>query len=125
MIKPTKKTYEDINANRKLKQSSMLTLFPLLINENGEYVYNILRPFIVNDIVFEDKNLDSTVLMYNEWWENISYDQYGFPEGWWMVALTNGVVNPFEEIDPGQTIYMLKSQYLNILYTDIQNIRKL
>jgi hypothetical protein len=124
MHKQTTKRYDDLK-RKALPQSSMLALFPLLKDENGEYCYNIFRPYILNDDIFADKNMDMTTLMYNEWWENIGYDYYGFAESWWMVALTNGIVNPFEEIDPAQNVYMLKSQYLPLLYRDMQKIRNL
>jgi len=124
MIKPTTKKYEDINKDKYLSSSSMLKLFPILNNEN-EYVYNIFRPYIVSDTIFNDKNFDTTTLSNCEWWENIAYDYYRDERLWWVLGITNKITNPFEEISDGDKIYELKSNFLNLLRSDIEKVRNL
>lgn len=124
MIKATTKTYESINSGKYIHNSSFLNLFPIL-NDNGQYVYNIFRPYVMNDTILNDRNFEYTVLRNGEWWENIAYDYYSNPDLWWLLCLANNVVNPFEEIDEGGSVYMLKSQFLNLLYSDMEKVRNL
>lgn len=124
MIKTTNKEYEDINSSKYLSRSSFLKLFPIL-NDNGEHVYNIFRPYIPNKTIFTDRNFDYTILSNGEWWENIAYDYYNNENLWWVLCITNKIVNPFEEINETDIVYELKQNFLNILYSDIEKIRNL
>ncbi len=123
MIKETNKKYSDINVKRSLPQSSILNMFPIIQDNDGNYVYNIFRPYVLNEQIFKEENLDTTTLAYNEWWENISYDYYGTPYLWWTIPLTNNIINPFEDIDQGKNIYLLKQNLLGMLYSDVNKIR--
>jgi hypothetical protein len=124
MIKTTTKKYEDINRGKYLDRSSFLRLLPIL-DDNGEHVYNIFRPYVPNEAIFNDRNFDYTTLSNGEWWENIAYDYYANENLWWVLCVTNKVVNPFEEINEGDIVYELKSNFLNILYTDVEKVRNL
>ena len=101
-----------------------MKLFPIL-NDNGEHVYNIFRPYIPNKTIFTDRNFDYTILSNGEWWENIAYDYYNNENLWWVLCITNKIVNPFEEINETDIVYELKQNFLNILYSDIEKIRNL
>jgi len=124
MIKETTKTYESVNSGKYLSGTSFLKLFPIL-SDNGVNVYNLFRPYVLNETIFNNRNFDPTVLSNGEWWENIAYDYYGTAELWWLMCLANKVVNPFEEIDEGDVVYQLKSNFLNMLGSDMERVRSL
>jgi hypothetical protein len=124
MIKTTVKKYEDVHIGKYLHKSSFLNLFPIL-SDSGEYVYNIFRPYMTSETIFNDRNFEYTVLANGEWWENVAYDYYGNVNLWWLLCMVNDIVNPFEEIDEGNAVYQLKSNFLNMLYSDIEKIRNL
>jgi hypothetical protein len=124
MIKPTTKKYEDINKGNYLSDSSMLRLFPILNNEE-EYVYNIFRPYIVREDIFNDKNFDIITLSTCNWWENIAYSYYYDAKLWWVLAITNKITNPFEEISDGDKVYELKRNFISVLKADVEKVRHL
>lgn len=60
-----------------------------------------------------------------DWWDNIAYKYYGTERLWWLVCSMNNVVNPFEEIEPGQQIKVLKEGFLFNVYKNITEISRL
>jgi hypothetical protein len=61
----------------------------------------------------------------DDWWDTISYKIYGTPHLWWVVALFNEVVNPFEEMDEGLNLKILKPIFIFSLFKDMDSIREL
>ena len=59
------------------------------------------------------------------WWDNISYDVYRTPYLWWIVAIMNNITNPYEELEPGSNITILKKDYMYTLFNDIERISQL
>jgi len=107
-----------------INNSSQLKLFNILQDiKDDEKFMNIFRSYKLN------KTVTTSIVYYElyevdneDWWDNISYKFYGTPNLWWIVALMNDVVNPFEELIVGDTIKILKESYLYNLYRDIERI---
>lgn len=124
VTKETKSFYE--LTGRRLNNTSLLKLFNVLRDHDEEPFINIFRSYGLNedtttDVVYYDTYEVGT----NEWWDNISYQLYGTPNLWWVVALMNDVINPFEELEEGTNIKYLREEYLYGLFTDIEKLSDL
>jgi len=125
-IRPATKRFVDIT-NQRLSVSSRLNLYNILrTTENNTYFINIFRNFTISDIV---KNNNIYFNIYyaedEDWWDNISYKYYGTEVLWYLVCEMNNVVNPFEEIEQGQQIKVLKEGYLYNVFKNLKNIFQL
>jgi len=108
----------------KINNSSQLKLFNILQDiKDDEKFMNIFRSYTINSRVL------TAVIYYDlyevendDWWDNISYKFYETPNLWWVIALMNDVLNPFEELNIGDTIKVLRDPYLYNLYRDIERI---
>jgi len=110
----------------KVEDTSQLKLFNILSDHDTTMFMNIWRTFSLN----EDTSID--VMFYDTyevgsdaWWDNISQDIYGTPSLWWIIALMNDVVNPFEELLEGSNIKYLRGEYLYVLFKDIERLADL
>ena len=112
-----------------LQNTSMLKLFNILLDEDRETQFmNIFKTLRVNKDVKTDIYAFDTYEVEGEnqaFWDNISFDLYGTPFLWWIVAIFNDVVNPFEELDPGGNLQVLKSDYLYTIFKDIDTLSEL
>lgn len=121
MIKSvTDETFADITG-MTLKSSSFLNLLPVEQDEYGTYLLNIFRSYTVNDVIKNDIiHYSLHTLNEEDWWENISYGYYNNVEQWWINAMLNDVINPFEEPEPGKEVKILKSDYITMLLREIK-----
>jgi hypothetical protein len=119
------KTFSEVT-NIDLPSTSQLRLFNIMLDEDQSTKFlNLFKTLKVNDEILNDISLFSTYHVEGEsqaFWDNISYDLYGTPLLWWVVALFNDVVNPFEELEEGANLYVLKSSQLFKLFKDIEVI---
>ena len=111
----------------KLKQTSFLRAFNLLQDSDRVTKYlNIFKSLKLNTSEEFDLSFFETYETENDdWWDNISYNVYGTPHLWWVVALFNNIFNPYEELDEGQNLKILKPVFVFTLFKDMDNIREL
>jgi len=118
----TNQSYNDITGKR-LINISQLRLFNILRDDDSEYFMNIFRSFNINEeVVNNTLYYNSYEVGDNEWWDNISYSVYETPNLWWIIAMVNNVVNPFEELTEGDIIKYLRKEYLYTLMRDVEGI---
>ena len=111
---------------RRMGNISQLKLFNILRDHDSTSFMNIWRTFSLNDSVTTDVTFyDSYEVGDDSWWDNISYEIYGTPHLWWIIALMNEVVNPFEELIEGTNINYLREEYLYVLFKDIERLSDL
>ena len=100
-----------------------------MLDEDRETEFmNIFKTLRVNRDVKTDIFAFDTYEVEGEaqaFWDNISFDLYGTPFLWWIVAIFNDVVNPFEELEPGENLSVLKSEYLYTVFKDIDTLSEL
>ena len=112
--------------NRKMNNLSQLKLFNIFNDYDDTKFMNIFKSYSVDDNVKTNiVYYDTYEVGHDEWWENISNKIYGTPYLWWVIALINNVSNPFEELEVGDSIKILKSDFLYILMKDIERIADL
>jgi hypothetical protein len=113
--------------NFRLKQTSILKAFNILQDTDRitEYL-NIFKALKLNtDKEFNLSFFNTYETENDDWWDNISYVVYGTPHLWWVVCLFNNVFNPFEELEDGQNLKILKPVFVYQLFKDMDQIREL
>lgn len=122
---PTKKleeTFYEITKER-LSNTSQLKLFNLMEEQDGTRFMNIFRSYVINEDAFQDTIFfDTYEVDASDWWDTISYKQYGTPHLWWVICLMNDVKNPFEELDEGTNIKILKRSYMYTVFKEMESI---
>ena len=112
-----------------LPGTSLLKLFNILLDEDRETQFiNIFKTLKINESAKADVSFFNTYEVEGDrqaWWDNISAEIYKTPFLWWMVALFNDVVNPFEELEPGDNLSVLKSDYLYTVFKDMDTMSEL
>jgi len=103
---------------------SFLRLFNTLLDEDRETKFlNIFRGYIANDNVFSEISFFETYEVSNgEYWDNVSSNLYETPYLWWVIALLNNITNPFEELEEGQQLNVLRDEYVYQLTADLEKI---
>jgi hypothetical protein len=103
---------------------SFIRLFNILLDEDRETKFmNIFRSYIANEDIFSDIALFETYQVSNgEYWDNVSYNLYETPYLWWVIALLNNTVNPFEELEDGDILNVLRDEYVYTLTSDLEKI---
>lgn len=105
--KVTDKTFEDIT-NKKVKNTSYIKLFNIL-KDDTDYYLNIFRFYEINETLLNDLlHFYTTEINDDDFFDLISYNTYDNSNLWWLICLTNNVINPFEEVEVGKNIKILK-----------------
>jgi hypothetical protein len=109
---------------KKLSNTSQLKMFNMLENlrDNKKFM-NIFRSFIVNDSIFNNaRYYNLHEVDSSDWLDTIAYQYYENDSLWWIIAMTNNIVNPFEELEEGNFLRILKPQYIYNILKEIQYI---
>lgn len=117
------KTFNQLTGAEK-STFSILRLFNILLDSDRETKFmNIFRSYILNDDILTNVAFyDRYEVANGEFWDNISFNLYGTPYLWWILAILNNVANPFEELEEGQTIKVLRSDYIYSITKDLEKI---
>lgn len=125
MLEKIDKVFQDITGTR-LNNVSQLKLFNIIKSiEENERLWNIFNAYTISDDINPSLHFDLYEVGNDEWWENISFNYYGTPFLWWSIPLMNNVVNPFEYLEVGVVLKILKSNYIYQLLKEIRNIGNL
>jgi hypothetical protein len=96
-----------------VNNTSALKLFNLLKDtDTNTYFLNLFRNYTVNSDA-------ETKMVYYMTHEVDSSDL------WWVIALFNGILNPFEELDQKQFLKILKPQFIYQLCSELDLIGSL
>jgi hypothetical protein len=124
-LKKIDKTYYE-ETGRRLANVSQLKLFSMLQDIDFNKFLNIWRNFTISEkSISSILHHDTYEVQNDDWWDNISFEYYGTPNLWWLVALMNNVINPFEELEVGSHIKILKNKYLYQLLKEIRGVSEL
>lgn len=119
-------TFFQLTGNQ-ISNTSYMRLYNILLDTDRETNFmNIFKSVTINEDAQTDiLAYDTYEVSEGEFWDNISYQVYGTPFLWWVIALMNDVSNPFEELEAGINIKILKTQNLPILFSDMDRISEL
>lgn len=115
-----------INLNRTLDNTSFLNIFPALEDEDRTQFLNVFRSYVVsNDIKNQDMLFQYYQVELNDWLDLISNKFYQTPYLWWVVAIFNDILNPFEDLEEGMILKVLRYDYVYLIFDDIVRISSL
>lgn len=119
----TTESFYELTGSEKNK-FSFIRLFNTLLDEDRETKFlNIFRSYIIDDDSLRDVSFFETYEVSNgEYWDSVSYNLYNTPYLWWIIALINNVTNPFEELDDGTQLNVLRDDYVYQLMLDLEKI---
>jgi hypothetical protein len=112
---------------RRLENTSQLRLFNVLHDnvDNVDFM-NIFKSYSINDSILSNTlYYDTYEVGHNEWWDTIARKLYDNSYLWWILPLMNGVSNPFEGLEEGDNIKVLKAQYIYIIFKELEAISDL
>ena len=108
-----------------LLNSSFLRMFNIL-DDDGIKFLNIFRSYAINDSVKNDIVFYDTYEIDNkDFWENIADKVHDNINLWWVVCLINNVINPFEELEDGKNIKILRNYYISYLMREMRDMADL
>lgn len=119
----TEKSFFELTGIEK-STFSFLRLFNTLLDEDRSTTFlNIFRSYVVNEDISSDISFFETYEVSNgEYWDNVSYNLYETPYLWWVIALLNNISNPFEELESGDQLNVLRDDYVYQLTSDLEKI---
>lgn len=124
-IKYLTKSFYKLTGHR-LINSSQLWLFNALEDDNSNRFMNIFRSFTLNSDIMSDTSYYFTHKAENdEWWDAIADKYYDNPNLWWVICMVNDITNPFEELEEGQEVKVMKENHLYQLFKEIKLISEL
>lgn len=113
--------------DRDLPISSNLRLYNVLEDTEDKTIFlNVFRSYTVSDDVYNNESLfDYYTVQYDDWLDNISNIHYRTPYLWWIIAIFNDMVNPYEELNEGDVIRVLKYNNIYSIFDNITEIESL
>lgn len=119
----TAESFFELTGN-KLASTSQLKLYNILLDDDRQTKFlNIFRVAILNTDVLQNVLFFNTYETSNdEFWDDIAWSEYKLPQVWWVIGIMNNIVNPFEELDTGDLLNVLKKEYLYALTQDLESI---
>ena len=90
-----------------------------MYKDGDHYAYNILRTVNIPQNLHEDTfyytRIDGMVT-----WPQLSFDHYGTIRLWWLICLTNKIMNPVYLPDPGTIIKVIRPSYIESILEQIE-----
>ena len=124
-IQKEDKSFKELTGERLLT-SSRLNLYDILIDKPSNiYFNNIFKSIEMSDITKNNNYFDLYITEMDDWWDNISNKFYGTSSLWYLICVMNNIINPYEEINDGQQVKVLKKEYLYVVFKDIKRISRL
>lgn len=113
--------------DRDLPISSSLRLYPVVQDSSDNEIFlNVFRSYNVSDDIYNNESLfEYYTVQTDDWLDNISYTHYKTPYLWWLVALFNGITNPYEELNEGAVLRILSYSNIYSIFDDITEIESL
>ncbi len=112
--------------NQRLRNTSLLHQFDILEDDEGNTLLNIWKNYSIPENI---KDNEDVISYYDasdtSWWENIAYEAYENENLWWIIALTNDVINPFEELSTGDSVKVIDDTFLYEITKQVKNISEL
>ena len=115
------KSETNFNASNisQLSQYSYEKIFKVY-EEEGKLAYNIIKtvhiPAKIDPGIVEHRRIVGTTS-----WTQLSFDMYGTIKLWWLILVTNKILNPVKLPQPGMIIRYIKPQFVGEVLQEIDN----
>jgi len=88
--------------------------------DDDYYAFNILKTVNV------PKDLDGELFYYSyiqgkTTWTRLAFDHYGSIRLWWLICVTNKILNPVLLPEPGMVIKIIKAEHVSNILDQISN----
>ena len=91
-----------------------------LYQEDGYYAYNIIKSVNIPDNLAPGM-IDHIRINGHMAWPHISFQVYGTIKLWWLICITNKILNPVKVPTPGTVLKIIKPSHLQDVLTQINN----
>ena len=116
---------KDEEFTRRLSQTSMLRMYDILIDDGGNRFVNIMKTYQTNPQLLRQDIYEIYTVEEDDWWDTISARFYETPYLWWVLPIINNITNPFETLDVGEPIKILRYTYIPQIFDDLAEIEDL
>lgn len=122
------KVFTQITDPRDLSSNSWANTFHLAryldSAGNTETIANIFNSLTVRGSFLDDyQNYEVYEIEQKDTWEGISYNTYGSVNLWWLLCLVNEIQDPFEQLEVGKRIKLIKASVVNEVLYQIEKER--
>lgn len=111
------KSYQ-VDTIADMPETSYENIFNMFTDDNF-LAYNILRTVNI------PQDIDTDLFYYTQItgqqpWTRISLDHYGTIRLWWLICITNKIMNPVVLPAPGTLIKVIKQEYISDILEQIK-----
>jgi len=92
-------------------------IFNVYQNKDNTYFYNLLQTVVIPELPYN--YLTYYTIKPKDTWPVISYYLYDTTNMWWLIMLTNKMMNPTTPLEPGLVIKAIKSEYIGVVINSI------
>lgn len=90
-----------------LHQFDLANIFDVYTDEDGLEFYNLFQSINI------EGDIDPTLYSEHLWsgtdnFYHLSYQYYNTTRLWWVILIANNIINPFDDIQPGTKLKILK-----------------
>jgi hypothetical protein len=108
--------------------SNNLKSFSNLFNKieySGEEARNIfVRYNLVEKLQSNVDFFENYIISDEDRWDSLAYKFYGSYNLWWVIAVFNDIKDPLEEFQTGQTLKIIKPEFLPNLLVAIRKTKR-
>lgn len=113
-------TQNQIKDLPRLRTENMENIFNVYIDKNKQYFYNLLQTIALPSNL-PKTYFDTYTATYQDTWPLISYKTLKTPNLWWLLLITNNIINPVQQPSIGTTIKIPKDFLVTTILTQINS----
>ena len=114
------RSINNISAGIQAPETAYEQIFNLYRDEDIYYAFNISKTVnIPRDI--DDSYIFYTRVTGTKTWTQLSHDLYGTIRLWWLICLTNKIMNPVINPEPGKILKVIKPELVSEVLESIKN----
>lgn len=104
-----------------LDEFSYENFMRLYLTKDNQFFYNILTSNIVINGELDPSTYYNITITKKIPWTTIAYNEYRNMNMWWLVLITNRIVNPVEFPVPGTVLKILYPKFVRYVIDKINN----
>lgn len=102
----------------RLRLENYENIFNVYTDENNRYFYNLLQSIILPPDLpkgyFNEYNV-----VYGDTWPLISYKNYDNTNLWWIILMSNNIIDPTQIAPPSTKLKILKPEIVSLVLAQI------
>ena len=115
-----RKTIDQVDETLIIPENAYERIFHMYRDNDVHYAFNLMRTVNI------PADIDDDVIFYTrvtgkKTWTQRSFDIYGTIRLWWLICLTNKIMNPVTLPDPGMVLKIIKPEMVPQVLESIHN----